>query len=178
MFCAEAEFDAEAQPERAEELEEQLAEIADLTPGDFATVKRQANMLDEQLSPDAWLEQLAAEAKAKMFGLRRQQVGFDGSVAGLDRSARYQRFHSALGAALRASPTVRRLLILGSTGSIGTQALDVLRRSDDLELIGLSAERSWEALIEQARAHEVSGSRSSTRTPRRAPRRRGPMGRC
>ncbi len=50
---------------------------------------------------------------------------------------------------------MRRLLILGSTGSIGTQALDVLRRSDDLELIGLSAERSWETLIEQARAHEV-----------------------
>jgi 1-deoxy-D-xylulose-5-phosphate reductoisomerase len=50
---------------------------------------------------------------------------------------------------------VRRLLILGSTGSIGTQALDVLSRSDDLELIGLSAERSWETLIEQASAHEV-----------------------
>jgi 1-deoxy-D-xylulose-5-phosphate reductoisomerase len=50
---------------------------------------------------------------------------------------------------------VRRLLILGSTGSIGTQALDVLDRSDDLELIGLSAERSWETLIEQASTHEV-----------------------
>jgi 1-deoxy-D-xylulose-5-phosphate reductoisomerase len=49
----------------------------------------------------------------------------------------------------------KRLLILGSTGSIGTQALDVLRRSDELELIGLSAERSWEALVEQARAHGV-----------------------
>jgi 1-deoxy-D-xylulose-5-phosphate reductoisomerase len=49
----------------------------------------------------------------------------------------------------------RRLLILGSTGSIGTQALDVLRGSDELELVGLSAERSWEALVEQARAHGV-----------------------
>jgi 1-deoxy-D-xylulose-5-phosphate reductoisomerase len=49
----------------------------------------------------------------------------------------------------------RRLLILGSTGSIGTQALDVLRGSDELELVGLSAERSWEALLEQARAHGV-----------------------
>ncbi len=49
----------------------------------------------------------------------------------------------------------KRLLILGSTGSIGTQALDVLERSDELELIGLSAERSWEALVEQARAHGV-----------------------
>ena len=52
-------------------------------------------------------------------------------------------------------PLPRRLLILGSTGSIGTQALDIVERSGDLELIGLSAERSWEALIEQARAHGV-----------------------
>jgi 1-deoxy-D-xylulose-5-phosphate reductoisomerase len=49
----------------------------------------------------------------------------------------------------------RRLLILGSTGSIGTQALDIVERSDDLVLVGLSAERSWETLIEQARAHGV-----------------------
>jgi len=49
----------------------------------------------------------------------------------------------------------KRLLILGSTGSIGTQALDVLSRSEELELIGLSAERSWEALVEQAREYEV-----------------------
>jgi 1-deoxy-D-xylulose-5-phosphate reductoisomerase len=52
-------------------------------------------------------------------------------------------------------PTRKRLLILGSTGSIGTQALDVCEGSDELELVGLSAERSWEALIEQARAHDV-----------------------
>jgi 1-deoxy-D-xylulose-5-phosphate reductoisomerase len=50
----------------------------------------------------------------------------------------------------------RRLLILGSTGSIGTQALDIVGRSDDLELVGLSAERSWEPLVEQAVAHGVS----------------------
>lgn len=49
----------------------------------------------------------------------------------------------------------KRLLILGSTGSIGVQALDIVERSQELELIGLSAERSWEALIEQARAHGV-----------------------
>jgi 1-deoxy-D-xylulose-5-phosphate reductoisomerase len=50
----------------------------------------------------------------------------------------------------------RRLLILGSTGSIGTQALDVLRLADDeLELVGLSAERSWEQLVAQAREHGV-----------------------
>jgi 1-deoxy-D-xylulose-5-phosphate reductoisomerase len=49
----------------------------------------------------------------------------------------------------------KRVLILGSTGSIGTQALDVLGRSDEFELIGLSAERSWEALVEQARTRGV-----------------------
>jgi 1-deoxy-D-xylulose-5-phosphate reductoisomerase len=51
----------------------------------------------------------------------------------------------------------KRLLVLGSTGSIGTQALDVVSREpEDFELVGLSAERSWEALVEQAREHGVS----------------------
>jgi 1-deoxy-D-xylulose-5-phosphate reductoisomerase len=49
----------------------------------------------------------------------------------------------------------KRLLILGSTGSIGTQALDVLSRSEEFELIGLSAERSWGTLVEQARTSGV-----------------------
>ena len=49
----------------------------------------------------------------------------------------------------------RRLLILGSTGSIGTQALDIVSRDPELELVGLSAERSSDALIEQARRFGV-----------------------
>ena len=49
----------------------------------------------------------------------------------------------------------RRLLILGSTGSIGTQALDIVERSGELQLVGLSAERSWEPLVQQAVAHDV-----------------------
>ncbi len=53
-------------------------------------------------------------------------------------------------------PTRKRLLILGSTGSIGTQALDVCGHSGELEIVGLSAERSWEALVAQARAEGVS----------------------
>ncbi|HTW43753.1 MAG TPA: 1-deoxy-D-xylulose-5-phosphate reductoisomerase [Solirubrobacteraceae bacterium] len=53
-------------------------------------------------------------------------------------------------------PTRKRLLILGSTGSIGRQALDVCTRSEEFELVGLSAERSWEELIEQAGEHRVS----------------------
>jgi 1-deoxy-D-xylulose-5-phosphate reductoisomerase len=50
----------------------------------------------------------------------------------------------------------RRLLILGSTGSIGVQALDVLNHGEELELVGLSAQGSWEKLVEQARAHDVT----------------------
>ena len=49
----------------------------------------------------------------------------------------------------------RRLLILGSTGSIGTQALDIVARDPELELVGLSAERSADTLIEQARSFGV-----------------------
>ncbi|HEV7772607.1 MAG TPA: 1-deoxy-D-xylulose-5-phosphate reductoisomerase [Conexibacter sp.] len=46
----------------------------------------------------------------------------------------------------------RRLLILGSTGSIGTQALDVVARAEgELEVVGLSAESSSDALLAQAR---------------------------
>jgi 1-deoxy-D-xylulose-5-phosphate reductoisomerase len=45
---------------------------------------------------------------------------------------------------------VRRILIVGSTGSIGTQALDVVERSDELEVAGLAAGSSWELLLEQA----------------------------
>ena len=52
-------------------------------------------------------------------------------------------------------PARKRLLILGSTGSIGTQALDVSDRSDELELVGLSAESSWEMLVEQAQRFGV-----------------------
>ncbi|WP_249020918.1 1-deoxy-D-xylulose-5-phosphate reductoisomerase [Conexibacter sp. S30A1] len=51
----------------------------------------------------------------------------------------------------------RRLVILGSTGSIGKQALDVVARSEGkLEVIGLSAARDWEQLLEQAERFGVS----------------------
>ncbi|HTU27878.1 MAG TPA: 1-deoxy-D-xylulose-5-phosphate reductoisomerase [Solirubrobacteraceae bacterium] len=50
----------------------------------------------------------------------------------------------------------RRVVILGSTGSIGVQALDVVSRAaGELEVVGLSAGTGWETLIEQARAHGV-----------------------
>ena len=46
---------------------------------------------------------------------------------------------------------MRKVLILGSTGSIGVQAIEIVNASDDLELVGLSAQRSWERLVAQAR---------------------------
>ena len=51
----------------------------------------------------------------------------------------------------------RRLVILGSTGSIGVQALDVVSRSadDELRVVGLSAASDWQTLIGQAREHGV-----------------------
>jgi 1-deoxy-D-xylulose-5-phosphate reductoisomerase len=50
---------------------------------------------------------------------------------------------------------MRRVVILGSTGSVGTQALDVVGLSDELEVVGLAAARSWEPLLEQAARHGV-----------------------
>jgi 1-deoxy-D-xylulose-5-phosphate reductoisomerase len=49
-----------------------------------------------------------------------------------------------------------RLVILGSTGSIGVQALDVVARSQgELQLVGLSAATGWQALIQQAQTYGV-----------------------
>jgi 1-deoxy-D-xylulose-5-phosphate reductoisomerase len=46
--------------------------------------------------------------------------------------------------------------ILGSTGSIGYQALDVVSRSpDELSVVALSAASSWEPLLEQAQRYGV-----------------------
>jgi 1-deoxy-D-xylulose-5-phosphate reductoisomerase len=50
---------------------------------------------------------------------------------------------------------MKKVLILGSTGSIGTQALDVIGRSDELQVVGLAAGSGWETVVEQAREHGV-----------------------
>jgi 1-deoxy-D-xylulose-5-phosphate reductoisomerase len=53
------------------------------------------------------------------------------------------------------SPHRRRLVVLGSTGSIGVNCLDVVRHlTARLEVIGLSAHSSWETLFEQAQEHQ------------------------
>src|ERR687891_2690512 len=50
---------------------------------------------------------------------------------------------------------MKKLVILGSTGSIGVQALEVVGASEGLEVVGLSAGRNWERLVEQGRDHGV-----------------------
>jgi 1-deoxy-D-xylulose-5-phosphate reductoisomerase len=50
---------------------------------------------------------------------------------------------------------VKRVLILGSTGSIGTQALQVIAAGQGLQVAGLSADSNWETLLEQAREFGV-----------------------
>jgi 1-deoxy-D-xylulose-5-phosphate reductoisomerase len=50
---------------------------------------------------------------------------------------------------------MKKLLILGSTGSIGTQALEIVAGSEELRAVGLAAGASWEPLLEQARQHGV-----------------------
>jgi 1-deoxy-D-xylulose-5-phosphate reductoisomerase len=50
---------------------------------------------------------------------------------------------------------MRNVLILGSTGSIGTQALEVISASPELRAVGLAAGRGWETTVSQAREHGV-----------------------
>ncbi len=50
---------------------------------------------------------------------------------------------------------MRRITIVGSTGSIGTQALDVVGRSEALEVVGLAAHSNAELVLEQAAQHGV-----------------------
>ena len=50
----------------------------------------------------------------------------------------------------------RRLVILGSTGSIGRQALEVLAAVEGCELVGLAAGSNGELLLEQAALHGVN----------------------
>jgi 1-deoxy-D-xylulose-5-phosphate reductoisomerase len=50
---------------------------------------------------------------------------------------------------------MKKVVILGSTGSIGTQALEIVGGSDDLQVVGLAAASSWEPAVEQARQYGV-----------------------
>jgi 1-deoxy-D-xylulose-5-phosphate reductoisomerase len=48
---------------------------------------------------------------------------------------------------------MKKLLILGSTGSIGTQALEIVAASGELDVVGLAAGSNWERVLAQAGEH-------------------------
>ena len=51
---------------------------------------------------------------------------------------------------------MKSILLLGSTGSIGTQTLDLVRGpGSGLRVTGLAAARSWKKLLEQATEFQV-----------------------
>ena len=53
-----------------------LAALDQLTPGDFAAVCRQAEILGDALEPDAFLSQLESEHRAKPEVRQRRAIGF------------------------------------------------------------------------------------------------------
>ena len=64
----------------------------------------------------------------------------------------------------------QRLAILGSTGSIGVQTLDIVRENPDFfEVRVLTANSNWQRLAAQAREFDADTSRF---TPERRPWRR------
>ena len=66
MFLNEAGLVGKKVAEEKQALyEERLLLMRNLTPGDFATVKRQCVLLGEDLSPEEWLAQLELEVQAK-----------------------------------------------------------------------------------------------------------------
>ena len=57
-------------------ISDRLNKLQMLTPGDFASVKRQITLLDETLSPDEFLEQLEQEHKVKPDIKWARTIGF------------------------------------------------------------------------------------------------------
>jgi SpoVK/Ycf46/Vps4 family AAA+-type ATPase len=79
MFLHESGLDkkqGEFNPEELEGIKKELASIEMLTPGDFATIKRQCLLLDEELSVDDWLDQLRLEAEMKQKATAERKLGF------------------------------------------------------------------------------------------------------
>jgi ATPase family associated with various cellular activities (AAA) len=75
MFLTEAGLTqtiATVDPRDKEKWEQRLLFMRYLTPGDFATVKRQCLVLDTALTPDEWLEQLEIECEIKSTSPRAE----------------------------------------------------------------------------------------------------------
>ena len=51
---------------------------------------------------------------------------------------------------------MKRVIVLGSTGSVGRQALEVIRADAEMQVVGLASGRNVELLLQQAEAHRCS----------------------
>jgi len=84
MFAAEAGLAGRSEaidPATRERWENRLLLMPLLTPGDFATVKRQSLVLDVRLTPEEWLEQLEMECRVKGGVLGQAREPFDERAA-------------------------------------------------------------------------------------------------
>ena len=85
MLVNEAKIDLDSMaPTDRENLAMELALIQYLTPGDFATVRRQSTLLDENLSIKDWIDRLTIESKAKLLGISRNSYMSEDSLRGGD----------------------------------------------------------------------------------------------
>ena len=50
---------------------------------------------------------------------------------------------------------MKKISILGSTGSIGTQTIDIVRLNSDVEVVGLSAHKNIDLLEKQIREFKL-----------------------
>ena len=54
-------------------------------------------------------------------------------------------------------PTAKRIILLGATGSIGSNTLEIIQRfPQDFQLVGISADKNSQALAEIAKTFQVS----------------------
>ena len=79
MFQVETGLDDLKLPsEEIYDLKKRIEQIRNLAPGDFATVKRQSNILGSVLTPQQWVNQLVEESQAKLEGIESRKIGFGG----------------------------------------------------------------------------------------------------
>ena len=62
---------------------------------------------------------------------------------------------------------MKKIAILGSTGSIGTQTLDIVSKNDDLQVVGIAAGRNIDLLEKQIRQFSPDWQRLETKRKRR-----------
>lgn len=73
MFVNEVDLKSYVLPDhKLKDMRNDLDVMVNLTPGDFATIKRQTKILGKTLSPEKWIEQLKFEVDNKMKALNKE----------------------------------------------------------------------------------------------------------